>query len=75
MFFMSDELDKDQPATWLTDERQQDWQEDEPVSRSDQDDPEVHAEVKDLEDLRLGERQDDDPAELGQRDPGQNLKY
>ena len=35
---------------------------------ADEDDAQVHPEVEDLEDLRLGEGQHDDPAELGQRD-------
>ena len=41
---------------------------------ADEDDAQVHPEVEDLEDLRLGERQHHDPAELGQRDAGENLK-
>ena len=36
---------------------------------ADEHDPEVHAEEEDLEDLRLGEPQHDDPAELGEGDP------
>ena len=41
---------------------------------ADEDDAQVHPEVEDLEDLRLGERQHHDPAELGQRDAGEDLK-
>ena len=41
---------------------------------ADEDDPEVHPEIKDLEDLRFGEGQHDDSAEFGQRDAGENLK-
>ena len=41
---------------------------------ADEDDAQVHPEVEDLEDLRLGERQHHDPAKLGQRDARENLK-
>ena len=34
----------------------------------------VHAEVEDLEELRLGEVQHDNTKQLGQRDTAQNLK-
>ena len=52
----------------LTDVAENDGQEDESVGGADEDDAQVHPEVEDLEDLRLGEGQHDDPAELGQRD-------
>lgn len=35
-------------------------------------DSEVHAEVEDLEDLRVGERQHHDAGKLGQRDAGED---
>ena len=41
---------------------------------ADEDDAQVHPEVEDLEDLRLGERQHHDPPELGQRDARQHLQ-
>ena len=53
----------------LTDVAENDGQEDESVGGADEDDAKVHPEVEDLEDLRLGEGQHDDPTELGQRDP------
>jgi len=34
----------------------------------------VHAEVEDLEDLGLGQRQDEDAPELGQRDATEHLQ-
>ncbi len=60
-------------APSLTDIAKKDREEDEPVSGSDQDDAQVHAEVEDLEDLRLGEGQHHDPSELGQGDAGEHL--
>lgn len=39
-----------------------------------QHDGQVHAEVEDLEDLRLGQRQDEDAPELGQRDSTEHLQ-
>lgn len=59
----------------LTDERQQNGQEDETVGGANQDDTQVHAEVKDLENLRFGKCQDDYSSEFGQRDARQNLSY
>jgi hypothetical protein len=38
------------------------------VGGANQDDTQVHAEVKDLENLRFGKRQDDYFSEFGQRD-------
>ena len=58
----------------LTDIAEDDGEEDESVGGADEDDAQVHPEVEDLEDLRLGERQHHDPAELGQRDARQNLQ-
>ena len=58
----------------LTDIAEDDGEEDESVRGADEDDSQVHPEVEDLEDLRLGERQHHDPAELGQRDARQNLQ-
>ena len=58
----------------LTDIAEDDGEEDEPVRGADEDDAQVHPEVEDLEDLRLGERQHHDPPELGQRDPRQHLQ-
>jgi hypothetical protein len=49
----------------LTDERQQNGQEDETVGGANQDDTQVHAEVKDLENLRFGKCQDDYSSEFG----------
>ncbi len=60
-------------APSLTDIAKKDREEDEPVSGADQDDAQVHAEVEDLEDLRLGEGQHHDPSELGQGDAGEHL--
>lgn len=39
-----------------------------------QNDGQVHPKVEDLEDLRLGECQDEDPPELGQRDSTEHLQ-
>ena len=58
----------------LTDIAEDDWEEDEPVRGADEDDAQVHPEVEDLEDLRLGERQHHDTTELGQRDARQHLQ-
>lgn len=44
------------------------------MRRADKHDAQVHAEVEDLEDLGLGERQHHDAAELGQGDPGEDLE-
>ena len=44
------------------------------MRRSKEHDPEVHPEVEDLEELRLGERQNDDTSELRQGDPTQYLQ-
>ena len=49
-------------------------QDDESVCGADQHDAQVHTEVENLEDLGLGEGQDHDAAELGQRDAGQHLE-
>jgi hypothetical protein len=43
------------------------------VGGANQDDTQVHAEVKDLENLRFGKCQDDYSSEFGQRDARQNL--
>ncbi len=58
----------------LTYVAKQDREEDETVGGADENNAQVHPEVEDLEDLRLGEGQDDDAAELRQRDPGKNLR-
>ena len=58
----------------LTDIAEDDGEEDESVRGADEDDAQVHPEVEDLEDLRLGERQHHDPTELGQRDARQHLQ-
>jgi len=41
---------------------------------ADDHDAHVHAEVEDLEDLRVAERQHDDAAELGERDAAKHLR-
>ena len=68
------------PSVWvcmcaclLTYVAEQHGQEDESVRGPQQHHGQVHAEVEDLEDLRLGQRQDEDASELSQRDPAEHL--
>jgi len=56
-----------------TDVGEEDWKEDEAVESSEKDDAHVHAEVKHLKKLRVGERQHDDAAEFCQSDSTQHL--
>ena len=58
----------------LTCVAEQDGQEDESVRCAEHDDAEVHAEVEDAEQLRLGEGEHRDAAELRQRDAAQHLQ-
>jgi hypothetical protein len=44
------------------------------VKCSNEHDPQVHPEVEDLENLRLGERQNHNACEFGDRNPRQNLR-
>ena len=52
---------------------EEDGQEDEAVQGTKQDDAHVHAEIEDLEELWVRERQHDDATELCQRDSTQHL--
>ena len=61
-------------GTPLTYVAEQHWQEDESVRGAQQHEGQVHAEVEDLEDLRLGHRQDEDASVLSQRDPTEHLR-
>ena len=49
-------------------------QEDESMRGPQQHYGQVHAEVEDLEDLRLGQGQNEDATKLGQCDPAENLE-
>ena len=53
---------------------EQDGEEDEAMGGSQQHHGQVHAEVEDLEDLGLGQGQDQDAPKLGQGDPTEHLE-
>ena len=57
--------------TYIT---EQHWKEDQTMSRSEPHDSQVHPEVEDLEQLRLGEGENDDASQLRQGDSTQNLQ-
>ena len=67
-------IEKQTKGVCRTDKGEEHWQEDESVSGTDQHDAQVHAEVKDLENLRFGKCQDDNASKLGQCDTRQDLK-
>lgn len=58
----------------FTDKGEQDGQEDKAVSGANQHNSQVHPEIEDLENLRLGKGQNDDASEFGQSNARQDLQ-
>lgn len=61
-------------TTTPTDEAEHDGQQNEPVGSADDDDAEIHSEIEHFEDLRVCEREHNNAAEFGQRDPAEHLQ-